>query len=151
MQDTREALCKPLQLPSLQDSRVPFTDSQRSDPINVAHLLLAVPHLHAFCGCATRQALPAGVSDLDTLKIGVQIRSGDQTFRDGNDRATMEFFAAFFDCAEQVEKSRRHSKDQKVRRAAGACRCFVLLWYVHRRECQRQPAQSAPSPAQMTR
>lgn len=71
------------------------------------------------------------LSDPDTLKIGIQIRSGDQTFRDGNDRATMEFFAAFFDCAEQVEKSRRHSKDQKVRCAAGACRCFVLLCYVH--------------------
>jgi len=55
------------------------------------------------------------LSDPTALNIGIQIRTGDKTFTDGNDRATMAFFAAFFDCAQQIEGARRRSADQPVR------------------------------------
>jgi len=54
------------------------------------------------------------LSDPATLKIGIQIRTGDNTFARG-DNATMGVFTAFFDCAQQIEAVRRRSADQPIR------------------------------------
>jgi len=56
----------------------------------------------------------ATLSDPDTLKIGIQIRVGDKVFTTGEDSSTVEVYRAFFDCAAQIEASRRRSADQKV-------------------------------------
>lgn len=56
----------------------------------------------------------AALSNPDTLKIGIQIRVGDKVFTTGEDDATVAFYAAFFDCATQLEASRRRYPEHRV-------------------------------------
>ena len=41
-----------------------------------------------------------------TLKIGMHIRVGDRALVKGQDSSRLDFYAAFFDCAAQLERHR---------------------------------------------
>lgn len=41
-----------------------------------------------------------------TLKIGMHIRVGDRALVKGQDSSRLDFYAAFFDCARQLERHR---------------------------------------------
>ena len=56
----------------------------------------------------------SALSDKFALKIGVQIRTGDlANLQDSSNRTAIDVYKAFFDCAQEIEDTRRHS-GQKV-------------------------------------
>ena len=55
-----------------------------------------------------------------TLKIGMHIRVGDRALVKGQDSSRLDFYAAFFDCAAQLERH-RGAKGRTVK-------YFLLRW-----------------------
>lgn len=56
----------------------------------------------------------AALADPQALRIGIQIRVGDQVWGTDGSGATVSLYKHFFDCAEQIERSRRQQWHLRV-------------------------------------